>query len=159
MSSNLELEAARAVIDDLTRRLRESEGAAAVMRHHLARIEALLDGAAGDPDAQVNVMRAHKIASIVPAEHDAGRAFLDRLVHLESQVAQQTARVSHFGAPVPEGALGDYLQLLAFAVARGKDQGLLVVSDVTIAEAHYDVWIMYDQVEGETKVSVMRKGV
>lgn len=149
---------AQALLDDAIRARREAEAAAAQMRHHLGRIEALLDGAAGDPAAQINVLRAHKIAATVPGEHDAGRTFLERLVRLEARDARAHSPISQYGAPVPPGALADYLQLLAFAVARGHDQGLLVVADVTLAESHYDVWIMYDQVEGETKVSVVKKG-
>lgn len=83
MSEKLELEAARAAIDELTRRLRRAEGEGAVLRLHLGRVEALLDGWDG---LHPNVQRAHHTARAVPREHAAGEAFLAHLARLEARV-------------------------------------------------------------------------
>lgn len=81
MSDQLEPEAARAALDELTRRLRTSEAAAAVLRAHLGRVAALLDGWEG---LHPNVLRAATVARTVPGEHDAGAAFLGHLARIEA---------------------------------------------------------------------------
>jgi hypothetical protein len=80
MDPSFEIEAARAALCEMTRRAREAEAVAAAYRHHLVRIEALLD--AEDNPSPV-VQRAHCIALAIPGEHDAGRAFLGRVEQLE----------------------------------------------------------------------------
>jgi hypothetical protein len=83
MSENLELEAARAALDQTIYQRRISDAAAAVLRHHLSRIAALLDGCGS---LHPNVHRAAQIARYAPADHDAGEAFLAHLARLEAQV-------------------------------------------------------------------------
>jgi hypothetical protein len=83
MSENLELEAARAALDQTIYQRRISDAAAAVLRHHLSRIAALLDGY--DP-LHPNVRQSLAIARYAPADHDAGEAFLAHLARLEARV-------------------------------------------------------------------------